>query len=732
MSGGLLPIAKMNIINVSNRLPITVKGEDIVPSSGGLVAALEGLPNDQYSTKWIGWPGSTFPDAACEQEIEKKLVDKLGYIPVFLSEAEVTAYYEGFSNSTIWPVLHYLADYLRYEPSWWESYQSVNQRFADTVLKHAKEGDLVWVHDYQLMLVPSLIKSAAPQLRVGFFLHTPFPVYEVFRCNPKSKQLIIGLLGADQIGFHTVNYLRQFANVTQRTLGIEPDLTRIRYEEHTSALGVYPIGINAPKFETTLDSPDFNKRSQELRAVHDNKRIILSVERMDYTKGILHRLDAVDYFLSRLQSTDDLHFVFVSVPSREGVEEYQVLKEEVEARVGRLNGKYSTLRNNPIHFIHGSVDFTDLCAMYAIADIGLVTPLIDGMNLVAKEFIACQRENNGLLVLSEFAGAAEELWQALLVNPYDSAGLAETLKSALAMPQQERSTRNREMRERVMKYDARHWARSFVEDLRSGSQFTATSPQSALGEIRERLLQVYSKAKHAAIFLDYDGTLREIEREPKLAYPTPELTAFLDRLSRQEHCSITIVSGRSKEDLEQWLGGYPFGLVAEHGARWRTAGATNWEDLDEGVEYAWKEDILRILRLYQEATPGTFIEEKRSSVVWHYRTANEDFGEWKAYQLAEELAALTANDLIRVRRGKKVVEVCSAQVSKGAVVAKILAGMKHYDFALCAGDDQTDETMFQLSIPELWTIKVGSGSSSAKFRVPNPAALRQLLDVPAQ
>ena len=692
------------------------------------MAALEGLPAEEYMPKWIGWPGASFPETERRKEVERTLVQEHGCIPVFLDDEEAEAYYEGFSNSSVWPLLHYLPNYLRYETSWWDHYRNVNQRFADKVLESVGEGDLVWVHDYQLMLLPGLLKAAAPHLRVGFFLHTPFPVYEVFRCHPRARELVSGMLGADRIGFHTFGYLRHYCGAVQRLLGVDPELTHIRSDGHSTALGVYPIGINAAKFEETLDSPEFSRRRDEFRASHAGKKIVLSVERMDYTKGILHRLEAIDDFLSQSNRTDEVRFIFVSVPSREGIEEYQALREEVETQVGRLNGRYSTLRNSPIHFIHGSVEFTDLCAMYALADVALVTPLIDGMNLVAKEFLACQRENAGLLILSEFAGAAEELFNAFLVNPYDAQGVAESVSAALAMPAEEKSARSRPMRERVLRYDARHWARSYIKDLASCPVAPPIANGRDVAEARAQIREALGKGGRVALFLDYDGTLREIEREPKAAAPGPPVFELLDRLRDRPNLSVTIISGRTQSDLEQWFGQYPFGLIAEHGAGLRRAGETHWEQLDSHIDYGWKAELLPILQLYQEATPGSFIEDKRSSLVWHYRNANPEFGNWKAHELVEELGALAANELVQVRRGKKIVEVTASQVNKGMAVARALDEDPNYAVALCAGDDVTDESMFRLAAPRLLTVRVGDGPTQAAFRARDPRAFRRFLE----
>jgi trehalose 6-phosphate synthase/phosphatase len=538
------------LINVSNRLPVAVKNGEMTKSSGGLVAALAGLPKGDYKQKWIGWPGAEIPDKKEQKQIARKLADEYGCIPVFLDKGEAVGFYEGFSNSSIWPLLHYLPNYLRYEPEWWEDYRKVNQTFANKVLDVAKDGDLVWVHDYQLMLLPAILRAEAPQLRIGFFLHTPFPAPQVLRFHPRCRELVAGMLGANRIGFHAFNYLRHFSGAVRRLLRVETKLTQISNDGHTTALGVYPIGINAPKFEETMDSEEFGKRRDEFRRAHEGKRLVISVERMDYTKGILHRLEAIEDFLARWKQIDNIRFIFVSVPSREGIEEYQHLVEEVESRIGQINGKYATLLNSPIHFIHGSIPFVDLCALYALADVALVTPLIDGMNLVAKEFIACQRENAGLLILSEFAGAAEELFNALFVNPYDSDAVAATLIDALGTPVDQRRSGIQAMRERVIRYDAQHWARSFIEDLASDSTGDTGTGKTNVEEAGDQIRRAIENGKQIALFLDYDGTLREIELEPSTATPNPVIETLLRGLEQQPNLDITILSGRSETDLE--------------------------------------------------------------------------------------------------------------------------------------------------------------------------------------
>ncbi len=713
------------LINVSNRLPVTLKGDEIKKSSGGLVAALEGLSDQEYEAKWIGWPGGVVePDK--QDEVSRRLVEEEGCTPVFLTAEEETAFYEGFSNSSVWPLLHLMPDYLRYEQGWWEAYQAINQRFADRVLETATDDSLVWVHDYQLLLVPAMLRAARPELRIGFFLHTPFPAYDVFRCHPRRRELVEGMLGADLLGFHTLGYLRHFRSAALRLLDVAAEITHIRTPDgRRASLGVYPIGIHAAKFNETLDAPEHAERQRKFRDTFQGKQIVLSVERMDYTKGILHRLEAVDCYLAGLESRDEIKFIFVSVPSREGVEEYQELRADVESHIGRLNGKYATLHNSPIHFIHGAVEFEDLCALYSIADAGLVTPLIDGMNLVAKEFLACQRDRFAPLILSEFAGAAEELVGALLVDPYDPPAVAADIARALTMPAEERERLGRPMHARVMEYDAAWWAKTFIDDLTVPVAAPRTGGDSQ--ELARRLRDAAGQGKRVLLFLDYDGTLREIMANAGEAHPTDEVRAFFDGLAARKNIEVTIISGRRGEDLEKFLGDYPFGLIAEHGAGIRRPGEKKWTWVDDDGDRTWKPDVRRILRLYEQATPGSHIEEKRTSLVWHYRQADERFGTWKARQLGEELAVLTADAPVRVRHGKKIVEIVSLQASKGAAVGRRLQEEDGDWLALCAGDDATDESMFALETEQLLTVKVGPGATAAEYRVDDPAALIELL-----
>ena len=710
------------IINVSNRLPVTV-GRTIKKSSGGLAKAMEGL-GDEVGLKWIGWPGATAASGERRRKLAHQLQTEYGCTPVFLSKGDVAGYYEGFSNSSLWPVLHYMSHYLRYDKGWWESYESVNRRFAEKVLEVLEDDDVVWVHDYQLMLLPRMLRAARPNLRIGFFLHTPFPSYELFRCLPHREDLLQGLLGADQIGFHTFGYLRHFRSTVLRLLGLDSEMDYILHENRRTYIGVYPIGINADNFKNTLGSDVFRDRRRALRKTYRGKKIVLGVERLDYSKGISRRLRAIDCFLDSYEDKNNIVFIFISVPSREAVGDYQALREQIEGQVGQINGKHATTENVPINFIFNSVPFPELCALYSLADVALVTPVMDGMNLVAKEFVACQQTEPGALVLSEFAGAAEELFNAVLVNPYNINETAEWLENALVMPREERRRRMAQMRSRVMKFDVKYWAQTFVRDLHElsphGDVILETADQC--GDIVNRV----RSANRIACFLNYDGTLREFERHPHGAVPTPFIVDIIKRLNRLPQLDLFIISGRTREDLEAWFSDLKVPVIAEHGYVFLNPETGAWQPLHEQVNLSWKDAVLEVFRRQEGTTPGSAVEEKYASLVWHYRRSDPEFGRFKAHQLLSILHDMLTNLPVELHHGNKMVEVGSIQVNKEAAVNEFLAE-KEYDLVICAGDDMSDECMLRVNRPDRLCIKIGPGETQARHRVATPAEFRRLL-----
>jgi len=447
-----VPTARVLI--VSNRLPITASLADdrlsLSDASGGLATGLRGC-HERSGGLWIGWPGLPSPLAPpLQTELEDRLHER-GIVPVPLSEDELRAYYEEFSNGVLWPLFHYLLDRLPLGAADWSTYETVNRRFADAVVAHYRPGDLIWVHDYQLMLVPALVRQQLPDARIGFFLHIPFPAAEVFRILPWRRQILSGLLGADLVGFHTYAYQQHFAAAVAELVPGEPDEDGIWLEDRRVRFGIFPMGIDAAAFSDRAASSEVAAAASEMKTQAGDRAILLGVDRLDYTKGILRRLLA---FEALLRSDDTLRerarLVQVAVPSRASVSSYQEYRREVEETIGRINGAYGTIQSVPIHYLYQSVSMEQLVALYRAADVMLVTPLRDGMNLVAKEYVASRVDEDGVLVLSEFAGAAEELQEALTVNAYDVDDISAAMRRALGLSAAERRARMRALRARVM------------------------------------------------------------------------------------------------------------------------------------------------------------------------------------------------------------------------------------------------------------------------------------------
>ena len=621
------------LIIVSNRLPINVvkKGNSLQfqPSVGGVAT---GLSSVSKSTKciWIGWPGITVKNIqGKEKKIEENLQAENCY-PVFLSKHDVNNYYYGFCNKTIWPLFHYFTQYTNYNNRFWASYKRVNEAFCEVVLKVAKPDDIIWVQDYHLFLLPKLIRKKLPDARIGFFLHIPFPSFEIFRLLPWRRELLEGILGANLVGFHTYDYIRHFTHSVSRVLGLEHTLGQITFNDHQVKVDTFPMGIDYEKFATSIELPEVQKEIKKFRKIVGVNKIILSIDRLDYTKGIPPRLEAFDRFLEIYpEYRESVTLILVAVPSRTKMEHYQLLKKEVEELVSKVNGKHGTIGWTPVWYLYRFIPFHTLVALYNIADIGLITPLRDGMNLMAKEFIATKRNEKGVLILSEMAGAATELGEALIVNPNNKEDIANAMFKALAMPCEEQVKRNRIMQRQLQRYTVERWSKDFIKKLaniKKPEQNLTIRPLSP--EMKKKLISDYSNSNERLIFLDYDGTLVPFKDAPELAQPDDELLKMLNDLTSENRNEVIIVSGRDKKTLEDWFGKLNLNLVAEHGA-WIKEKGRSWKTL-EPLENYWKDEIRPILDIYVDRTPGSFIEEKDFSLVWHYRKAMPELGSVRA------------------------------------------------------------------------------------------------------
>jgi len=717
------------IVIISNRLPVTIEKHDdkliYHPSAGGLATGLNSL-DDSLPRIWIGWPGQEVTEEVERENVRRDLEDQ-GLVPVFLSSEEITLYYEGFANKTIWPHFHYFTQYTTYQDEYWEAYKSVNQKFADVVNELIQENDLVWVHDYQLMLLPQMIRKEHPRVSIGFFLHIPFPSYEVFRILPWRKQILEGVLGSDLIGFHTFGYMRHFLSAVYRIVGHEHSFGKLTVGNRLVNVDVYPMGIDYEKYahpEIDIKSED---DSFKIKQLAKTTRLIISIDRLDYSKGIEQRLYGFRRFLREYpEYRGKVTLMMVVVPSRSGVDQYQELKHHIDELVGEVNGEFGEFDWVPINYFYRSLEFGDLTTLYKEADIALITPLRDGMNLVAKEYVASKEDSKkGVLILSEMAGAANELTEAIMVNPQDVNDLIMALHDALEMNESEQRWRLETMQKKLKKYDIRNWANAFMREQRALMKEQREQNTFELDdEKRRKVYEAYQNARRRLVILDYDGTLMPFNPDPHAVTPDKKLLQLLGELNKQKGTKVVVNSGRDRETLEKWLGPLHIDMSAEHGV-WIKRG-DDWIS-NPNLERGWKDQIRTVLENLVERTPGSFIEEKDYSIAWHYRRVDKDFGEKRVREFRDVLRYLTANLDLQVLEGKKVVEIKNAGVNKGKATLSWLHE-RDWDFIMTIGDDSTDEDTFKVMPPEAYTVKVGLQKSAARYNLLTVEDVRNLLN----
>ena len=655
---------------------------------------------------WIGWPG-TVVSSSLQAKVEQRLAED-NLHAVFLTRDEEEDFYGRVCNDTIWPLFHYFADRLRITPEAWARYVEVNERFADAILEHCDANARVWVHDFHLMLVPAMLRRRAPGLSIGFFLHTPFPSSEVYRLLPAREQLLRGVLGADYVSFQLGDYARHFRSSCLRILGLDSSPDWLEVDGRRIGIGVDPIGIDVAGFREVLADPETARLLADLERQYEGRKLVVGVERLDYTKGIPQKLHAFERFLeedpARARTTTMLQ---VLVPSRLESPEYVAQRNEIELMIARINGRFAQPGTTPVEYLHRDVSKPGLVALYRRADVMMVTALRDGMNLVAQEFVLCQSEPGlpgrwrGALLLSELAGSAQVLPGALLVNPWDVDGVVERLATALGLPARERQRRLETMARRVEALDCRRWAEGFLGRLGRYSQRDRRRrrvPATIDEEVEERIGRRFARAQARTILLDYDGTLREFEVHPDLASPTQEIRALLRRLAALPATDVHIVSGRRRRNLEQWFGRLPVHLCAEHGYLARAPGG-EWRTLLD-LDLSWLRPIERLLRRVAADVPGSHVERKSCSVVWHYRQAEREYGAWRAHELLNDLGQHLAGAPAEILLGHQIVEVRALGVDKGVYVRSLFPeGKEAWHFVIGLGDDRTDDDLLDALPP---------------------------------
>ena len=672
------------IIIVSNRLPIKIKKNknsyEFINSSGGLATGMDSI-HSKKDTLWIGWPG------IAEDELNKNILNDLdqfletkNYKAVNLNKKEINDFYYGLSNKSLWPLFHYFIEYSVFDKSNWDSYKRVNDKFTKCIIENYNEGDLIWIHDYQLMLCPKMVRDLLPNSIIGFFLHIPFPSFEIFRIFPWRLELLKGILGADLVGFHTYNYQRHFLSSVKRILMSNVKINRVSVGTRQVVVNTFPMGIDFEKYNNSAKKY-FNKNLNYFEKKSSKVKNILSIDRLDYTKGIVQRIKAFEIFLETYpEYLEKVKLTMLSVPSRENVSDYKNLKKETDEIVGRINGKYSTVSWSPISYYYRSMSFDQLIELYMISDIAMITPVRDGMNLVAKEYIATRVNGEGVLILSEMAGASKELFEAIQVNPFD---------------------------------------------LNNKNEIKSSGGVKKINEsLKQSIFEKFNISKRRVIFLDYDGTLVGFNKKPELALPDKSLYKLIDKIIAYENTELVIVSGRDTKFLEKCFGKLNLTLVAEHGI-FMKKNNESWVS-KYTRKRKWLDDLRPLFQSFSDRTPGTFIEEKQTSLVWHYRGSDPELAAHRVVELKTELRSLISQDLTLMDMNKAI-EVKSATYNKGIAVNEIIR-QKNYDFILCLGDDVTDEDMF-INLPKsAFTIKVGKSNTKAKYFLEDYNDVRSFLN----
>jgi trehalose 6-phosphate synthase/phosphatase len=724
------------IVIAAYRLPFTLKHRDgkltAIQNAGGLVSAVLSLTqkiitgnNRDHLDKTI-WVGKGEYDNDQMNSIPE-VRDSFELVSVKIPDSVNDKFYNGFCNDLVWPLFHYFPSMAVFGEGYFENYQKANRLFFNELRKILRPGDFVWIHDYQLFLLPRIVREEFPDASVAFFLHIPFPSYEIFRIMPDGYQIAIlqGLLGADLIGFHTYDYAQHFLKSVRRCLGYDVALNTVQAEGIFARADVFPISIDYNKFHDAVNEPETAKYLKRIKKHKRDRLVIFSVDRLDYTKGFLSRLAAFELFLNRYSNMRGrVIFNMVIVPSRDTIARYQEMKKEIEATVGRINGKYGTLDWNPVTYQYKSLRFPELVALYSECDAGLLTPLRDGMNLVAKEYVAAQHEPYGMLVLSEMAGAAAELGEAILVNPSDISQVADAIYKALTMPGEEKKRRISSMTRRLIDYDVFSWANDIFRStmkVKTDQDFYKVKLMNR--SLEDDLIDSICRAERALLFFDYDGTLVPIRELPEMAIPDMHIISITERLTSLTN--LVIISGRKRDFLDKWFSDLDLILIAEHGAFIKYPGS-------EWVRYysdddSWKETIRPVMIRYSSRCKGTFIEDKTASLSWHYRNADADLSSLRAIELKNELDGIITNLPLQVIDGHKVVEVKISGYNKGSAARRIVSS-GGFDFVMAIGDDRTDEELFSALPEDAVTIKVGKGPSLAKYCFEKQSAVTAFLE----
>ncbi|CAA2989727.1 probable alpha,alpha-trehalose-phosphate synthase [UDP-forming] 7 [Olea europaea var. sylvestris] len=779
------------VIIVANQLPVKAKRR---PDNKGwsfswdedslLLHIKDGFPDDME----VIYVGSlrVEVDSSEQDDVAQLLLDRFKCVPAFLPPDILSKYYHGFCKQHLWPLFHYMLPYSashggRYDRSWWEAYVAANNIFSQKVIEVINpDDDYVWIHDYHLMVLPTFLRRRFNRLRMGFFLHSPFPSSEIYRTLPVRQEILKALLNSDLIGFHTFDYARHFLSCCSRILGLEYQSKRgyigVEYHGRTVGIKIMPVGIHMGQIESVLKHADKDWIVGELQQQFEGKTVLLGVDDTDIFKGVDLKLLAMEQMLKQHPKWQGRAvLVQIANPARGKGKDLEEIQAEIEASCNRINETFRQPGYEPIVFINRPVSLSERAAYYTIAECVVVTAVRDGMNLTPYEYIVSRQGIPGsesssdsnapkksMLVVSEFIGCSPSLSGAIRVNPWNIETTAEALNEAISMADTEKQLRHEKHYKYVSTHDVAYWARSFFQDLERtckdhfrrrcwgiglgfGFRVVALDPNFRKLSI-DAIVSAYSKAKNRAILLDYDGTVMPQASINKV--PSGEVISIINRLCDDVKNTVFVVSGRGKDSLGNWFSPCKkLGIAAEHGYFLRRNADEKWETCGQSTDFGWMHMAEPVMKLYTEATDGSYIEVKESALVWHHQDADSGFGSSQAKEMLDHLESVLANEPVTAKSGQFIVEVKPQGVSKGLVAEKIFTSMaengRQADFVLCIGDDRSDEDMFEkiedaidsgfLSFnSSVFACTVGQKPSKAKYYVDDTTEVINLLQFLAE
>jgi len=717
------------LVLCSNTLPVcaekTADGYELTDNIGGVSSALSSIYGG-YDSVWFGrcclsgdWSSSA------KSSLRKHLSAERGWHPLYFSDPGLIEGADAFCHRCIWPLFHYFTESCEFSDDWWQAYQTFNKKFYQMIKPSLKPNDTVWIHDYHLMLLPQMVRQDFPDITIGFFLHTPFPSFELFRILPWRAELLRGVLGADLVGFHIYEYTRHFQSSVFRILGYESKMGNIMVDDHLVHTDSFSLGVDFAKFAVMRKSDDVKKRIDRIATKMKDRKVVLSIDRLDYSRGIENKLDVIDNFFSTKPSHIGHVVFYIRLFTSGGDTQHATAyKKKITRQVRACNDKHKTKDWKPIEMHHDTVPQEEIIALYNSADVLLVSSMRDGMNLISKEYFAARGSNAGVVVLSEFMGGTRELSEAILFNPNDRDGFLQALHKAVTMPEKKKSDSFKKMLARLQRNTAMSWSVDFMEGLKQVKTKQAEIKSRKFTEkIRTQMLADYHTASKRLFILDYNGTLVPLPASGKSRPPGKHIIDVLSILADNKYNTVVIITDNKRELLQKWFAKIGVDLIACSDAAIRRNG--RWHVMQE-LTTEWKEGARPILEKYVVRTPGSYIDEKNYSLIWHFENAVKELGEVRSRELIDDLKSFSATEDFQLREGERLIEIKNAEAYKGKMLHNYL-NEEDWEFILAVGDDWSNEYMFQHLPEQAYTLRVGSSTTSAKYSTRKQADVPELL-----